>query len=311
MPRDLLVRLTWPKMIKPPPAWKPSPSVPSLPVSLPVHCLDLVTWWPAGCLPASTRIPAPGPPSAIELNSGTKVAYGQGTVYPSPTQVPCARCTELTLHKIEGPDILQHSIYSRSFVRALLQRNLNRTTWKELISTICLRLSYINTLMYDRPWLSVRNRYSTNSVYNCDTVLLWRNLNRSITQELILNNHLSIFASRFALLRQSLNCIILKELTLHNPLSIYVSPLASLRWTRTAPYYRSCYSTTNFVPTLVFPIRSGHSLVSCLFDNLAHQIFQRRIFVFVLIFFSSTSNLLQRIGGFPSLLNFGGFNFTC
>ena len=106
--------------------------------------------------------PAPGPLSAIELNSGTKVAYGQGTVYPSPTQVPCARCTELTLHKIEGPDILQHSIDSRSFVRALLQRNLNRTTWKELISAICLRLSYINTLMYDRPWLSVSNRYSTN-----------------------------------------------------------------------------------------------------------------------------------------------------
>ena len=175
------------------------------------------------------------------------MAYGQGTVYPSPTQDPSARCTELTLHKIEGPDILQHSIYSRSSVRALLQRNLNRTIWKELISTICLRLSYRNTLMYDRPWLSVRNWYSTNFVYNCDTALLWWNLNRSITQELILNNHLSIFASRFALLRQSLNCIILKELALHNPLSIYVSPFASLRWTRTAPYY--CYLTTNFVPT--------------------------------------------------------------
>ena len=45
-----------------PPAWKPSPSVPSLPVSLPVHCLDLVTLWPAGCLPASTRIPHAGRP---------------------------------------------------------------------------------------------------------------------------------------------------------------------------------------------------------------------------------------------------------
>ena len=41
----------------PPPAWRPSPSVPSLPVSLPVHCLVLVTLWPAGCLPAFTRIP--------------------------------------------------------------------------------------------------------------------------------------------------------------------------------------------------------------------------------------------------------------
>ena len=43
-----------------------------------------------------------------------------------------------------------------------------------------------------------------------------------------------------------------------------------------------------FVPTEVFPIRSGHSLVSCLFDNLAHQIFQCRSFVFV-----SFSRLLQ------------------
>ena len=133
--------------------------------------------------------PAPGPLSAIELNSRTKVAYVQGTVYPSPTQVPSARRTELTLHKMEGPDILQHSIYSCSSVRALSQRNLNRTIWKELISTICLCLSYINTLTYDRPWLSVRNRYSTNSAYNCDTALLWRNLNHSITRELVLNNH--------------------------------------------------------------------------------------------------------------------------
>ena len=177
------------------PAWKPSPSVPSLPVSLPVHCLDLVTLWPAGCLPASTPIPHAGRPCPWapvcyrEVNSRTKVAYGQGTVYPSPTQVPSARWTELTLHKIEGPDILQHSIYSCSSVSALLQRNFNRTIWKELISTICLCLSYINTLMCDRPWLSVRNRYSTNFVYNCDTALLWRNLNRIITQELILNNH--------------------------------------------------------------------------------------------------------------------------
>ena len=34
--------------------------------------------------------------------------------------------------------------------------------------------------------------------------------------------------------------------TFHSPLSIYVYPLASLRWTRTAPYYRNCYSTTIF-----------------------------------------------------------------
>ena len=93
--------------------------------------------------------PAPGPLSAIELNSRTKVAYVQGTVYPSPTQVPSARRTELTLRKMEGPDILQHSIYSCSSVRALSQRNLNRTIWKELISTICLCLSYINTLTRD------------------------------------------------------------------------------------------------------------------------------------------------------------------
>ena len=151
-------------------------------------CDPPVAYQPPLAFPMPTG-PAPCPLSAIELNSRTKVAYGQGTVYPSRTQVPSARWTELTLHKIEGPDILQHSIYSCSSVRALLQRNLNRTIWKELISTICLCLSYINTLMYDRPWLSVRNRYSTNFVYNCDTALLWRNLNRSITQELILNKH--------------------------------------------------------------------------------------------------------------------------
>ena len=214
-----------------------------------LHALDSIFSSPKWGLSLGKSPDCPGSLSAIELSCGTKVAYGQGTVNPIPTQVPSARCTELTLHKIEGPDILQHSIFSRSSVRALLQRNLNRTIWKELISTTCLCLSYINTLMYDRPWLSVRNRYSTNFVYNCDTALLWRNLNRSITQELILNNHLSKFASWCALLRQSLNCIILKELTLHNPLSIYVSPLALLRWTRTAPYNRNCYSTTNFVPT--------------------------------------------------------------
>ena len=195
MSRDLLVRLTWPKMIKHPGVETialntQSPRVP--PCSLPWPC-DLVTrrlptslHSHSPCRPAG---PAPGPLSAIELNSRTKVAYGQWTVYPSPTQDPSAHRTELTLHKIEGPDILQPSIYSCSSVRALLQRNLNRTIWKELISTICLCLSYINTIMYDRPWLSVRNRYSTNFVYNCDTALLWRNLNRSITQELILNNH--------------------------------------------------------------------------------------------------------------------------
>ena len=161
--------------------------------------------------------------------------------------------------------------------------------------------------MYDRPWLSVRNRYSTNFVYNCDTALLWRNLNRSITQELILNNHWSIFASRFALLRQSLNCIILKELTLHNPLSIYVSPLASLRCTRPAPYYRNCYSTTNF--NVSSQLKCFQFVVDIRWSRVYLITWHIRYFNAVVLFsffFSPTSNLLQRFGGFPSLLTLAG-----
>ena len=150
--------------------------------------------------------------------------------------------TELTLHHIEGTDILQHSVYSRSSVyyKGILTAPYERSWFPQ---SVC---AFSYTLMYDRPWLSMRNRHSTYFVYNCESALSWRNLNRSITQELILNNHLSIFVSLFALLRQSLNyCRNCQDIP-QSFIYIYVSPLASLRWTRTAPYYRNCYSTTIF-----------------------------------------------------------------
>ena len=168
-----------PRLSSPPPAPRRGSHRPQYPVSPCPSLSTALTLWPCDPpvayqpplpfpMPAG---PAPGPLSAKVLNSRTKVACGQGTVYPKPTQVHSASSTGLTL--TISKDLIFYSTLSIvAPPLTLLQRNLNRTIWKDLISTICLRLQYLNV----RPTLVISEKVIFNKL------CLWLRLSFIMTE---------------------------------------------------------------------------------------------------------------------------------